>query len=393
MKLMMVPMVGGRGIGPICRTLAIAEEAKRFFEIKFLCSNKFVPFLQDREYSFVEDVDPVQVQEQGDIIKWNDAAYAMGLCNPTFVEKAISHQLQIVKEYEPDVIFTEYNLTICVVAKILNIPIVSTIHWADVSEFSIGKTHLPNKYPHAIDPYNDFLTRYGFCTYGDISQMVTEIPILIAPTLECLQPKLKNYGATYVGELINREWEEDEKVEDTIEKDCVYVYLTTADIPIETWVKRVFIELGNKPFKVYMVGNDKVMRFIHNDNIEIPSNICVSNYYPSMSVLKKAKIVIHAGSSNIISGALLTATPSLMLPLNDGERLFNALGVERNGCGKIIRENEFLTPGVLSHMVEKYSSDYYAQNSMALGTEIKNLGGRNRTVEIMKNIVKHSEVI
>lgn len=392
LKLLVVPMVGGRGIGPICRTLAVANFAKQFFDIKFFCSKKFAPFVEKEGYDYVLDVEPTQVFSQGDFIKWNDAAYAMGLCDEFFVKRAFSHQLKIVKEYNPDVIFTEYNLTICLVAKILNIPIVSTVHWADTSLFAIGNTQIPNKFNNAITTYNSILREYGLETYSDISSMVTDIPKLVAPTIEKLQPKLKIFNVDYVGELLNKKWETDVEVERDLPDNIIYIYLVTSDLTINKWFNVVLREFSDTNYQIYLVLNNQLEYYIANNKIIVPKNFHISYFYPSLSVLKKAKLVIHAGSANIISGSLINGVPSLLIPLFDGERLYNSIGVEKLGAGEIITENDFLREGSLFLRSTKLiNSTHYNKRASELGAEIKLLGGVSKVCEILLKLAKKED--
>lgn len=389
MRLLIVPMTGGRGIGPICRALAVANSLKGYCNILFLCAPKFVSHVQAAGFDYVEDIEPTKVAEQGNIIKWNDAAYAMGLCQREFVTNAVEHQLNIVKAYSPDVIFTEYNLPICAVSKILNIPLVSTVHWADTNEFSIGSYPTPNKYLDAINAYNDLFQKYGLPIYRDVSDMVTAIPLLVAPTISKLQPKLEKYNPIYTGELLNKEWETNIQLEREIADGAIYVYLTTSDMLVDRWFPVILRELGDFGAHIYVVVNDKVTRCIEDLKLNIPHNIHLAPHYPGLSVMKHSNLVIHAGSANVIAGALLTGTPSVIVPLNDGERLYNAIGIERYGAGKIIRENDFLRPGGLQELILRIlGTDYYRNNSITLGAEIAESGGSSKIAEVIKNIYK-----
>lgn len=384
MKILIVPMVGGRGVGPIYRSLAVANAAKENHEILFLCKEAFVPYVIKSGFSFVKDIEPIQKVPQGDILMWNDAAYAMGLCDDDYVQRSFLHQLNVVKAFNPDIIFTEYNLTICVVANICNIPIVSTINWADTSEFSINGESSKIFFHHAIDPFNKIFVAHSKSTYLDVSEMVIKIPALVAPTTPTQQPELSKYKVKYIGELLNREYEINEQLK--IEQDNIYVYLTSSDLPVEEWCQVIISELSLLQNPIYIVGNKKVMKWLEGRSI--PDNFYIKDFLPSLSVMKKAKLVIHAGSANVISGALISGVPSLMIPLNDGERLYNSLSVRKYGCGEIINREAFLTKGQLLSTVKKMmaNSDYYS-NSVTLGAEIRNLGGASSIVNFFYDIL------
>ena len=385
MKILIVPMVGGRGIGPIYRSLAVANAAKENNEILFLCKEAFISYVTKSGFDYIEDIEPKQKFPQGNIIMWNDAAYAMGLCDEEFVQRAFSHQLKVVKNFSPDIIFTEYNLTICAVANICNIPIVSTFNWADTSSFSVSGVDHKILYPNAIDPFNKIFTAYSKTNYLNISEMVTKIPVLVAPTTPMQQPELEQYNVEYIGELLNRDYEIDDSLE--VENENIYVYLTSCDLPVAKWVSAIITELGSLKNPVYIVANDRVKRFL--DGQSIPRNFHINDFIPSLTVMKRSKLVIHAGSANVISGALISGVPSLMIPLSGGERLYNSLAVQKFGCGKIIDEAEFMSKGrLLSVVNEMLENSDYCSNATMLGAEIIKLGGAKSIVEYFYDIVK-----
>lgn len=385
MKILIVPMVGGRGIGPIYRSMAVANAAKEKHEILFLCKERFAPYVVKSGFNYVEDIEPTQKYPQGNILMWNDAAYAMGLCDENFVQKSFLHQLNVVKTFKPDIIFTEYNLTICAVANICNIPIVSTINWADTNEFSVDGKASKTLFPNAIEPYNEIFSKHSKSTYLDVSEMVTKIPALVAPTTKSQQPELEKYNVKYIGELLNRDYELDERLE--VENENVYVYLTSCDLPAEEWVPIIITELSALKNPVYVVANDKVKQLL--DGQHIPNNFHIKDFLPSLTVMKKSKLVIHAGSANVVSGALISGVPSLMIPLNDGERLYNALAVQKYICGKIIEKNQFFSKGyLLSAVKEIFASNKYYSNAAALGAEIISLGGAKTIVNYFYDVLK-----
>ena len=78
-----------------------------------------------------------------------------------------------------------------------------------------------------------------------------------------------------------------------------------------------------------------------------------------------------------------------MIPLSDGERLYNSLAVQKFGCGKIIDEAEFMSKGrLLSVVNEMLENSDYCSNATMLGAEIIKLGGAKSIVEYFYDIVK-----
>ncbi len=385
MKLLLVPMVGGRGLGPIFRCLSVAEEANKYFDIAFLCKKEFKRFFYEK-YLFYDDILPIKKTNQGNILLWNDAAYAMGLCDNEFVQKAFQHQLNIVREYEPDIIFAEYNLTILLVAQVLKIPIVSTVNWADTAEFTLDGAINEVQHKDAVLAYNKILEKYNYGGYKDISDLATSIPHLVAPTLPELQPELLTYNPVYSGSLLCNTLElGSDEIE--IDDNNIYVYLTSCDIETEIWFPVIIRELSKLNLSVYIVSNQMIDDMIDNERIVVPPDFHLARFWPSLRVLQKSKLVIHAGSANIIAGALLNGVPSVMFPMNDGERLYNAKAVERKGGGSIIDEECFLKVGGLYDFIQRIAqNDMYNIYAMRLGKKILSLGGSRKVVELMMDL-------
>jgi len=386
MRVLFVPMTGGRGIGPICRCTAVADELIDC-EILFLAEKKFAHFLSDAGYKYVEDISPKPIGNQGQIFYWNDAAFVMGLCQNEFVRSAFAHQMKVVEAFKPDVIFTEYNLTILLVAKVLNIPIVSTINWADTDSFSLGEKKHTLLFPEAIKEYNAILSEYSIDNYNSIGDLALSVTVLTAPTTVFQQPELQNMEVSYVGELLNRSLEIDENIEASIATNNIYVYLSSSDLPTIVWLKAIFsiaLQLDNT-FYLVMKKED----IISIRDMIVPDNIVIREWMPSLSVLKKSALAVHAGSANIISGTLMCGVPSLMIPLDDGERLYNSQAIQRLGCGLIISRDGFCDSGVcLSTIQSIINNRTYADNCKALGEQVKNLGGAKAIVQIISSLAE-----
>lgn len=388
-KLLIVPMIGGRGLGPIYRSLALAEASKSKFDIKFLCKERFMSLAKEQGFTGWIDIEPSPKMQQGHIVTWDDAAYAMGLCDEKFVKAAVTHQLEIVSQYKPDIIFTEYNITILLVALILNIPIVSTVNWADTPNFNLPEIDCSVKNKDAIKPYNEILHKYNKSLYRSISELVSFAPQLLAPTIIELQPELYEYHVTYVGELLNRQIEES-NISEKFENGNIYVYLTSSDICTKEWLQVIIRELKNCSRRVYVVSNKEVYDCLKMYDVSELINFEFRNHFPSLSVMEKSSLVIHSGSANIISGALLKGVPSIMIPLVDGERLYNAKSVVKNGCGFIISENNFFAEGFLKEKIRELLCTNTSSKIKEIGDKIRKAGGPSAVVSFLSNVINNA---
>src|SRR5579871_2869809 len=104
MRVLFLPMAGGRGFGPLTHCLALADEAKRRGHVvAFLSPPKFLSWIDKEGFQTFNAPLPLPYQGQiPDSFKLADVALSLGLADVDFIEASIMAELHAIRHFQPD---------------------------------------------------------------------------------------------------------------------------------------------------------------------------------------------------------------------------------------------------------------------------------------------------
>lgn len=137
MRLLIIPLAGGVGLGPMTRCMAIANEAKcRGHDVLFLCRDSFRKIAKKFGYkTCAAPIPPPYPGPKPPPFRLSDVAIALGWTEKSYVISAIETERKIIRSFKPDVIFTETQFSVPISASSENIPWVAATSWADHPDF------------------------------------------------------------------------------------------------------------------------------------------------------------------------------------------------------------------------------------------------------------------
>ncbi len=120
MRILLIPLAGGVGLGPLTRCLSVAHEAKmRGHEVLFLCKDTFCEIVRKFGYRTYTAPTPAQYRApKPPPFRLSDVAIALGWIEESYINSAIEVERQIVRSFRPDVIFTETQFSVPISASI-----------------------------------------------------------------------------------------------------------------------------------------------------------------------------------------------------------------------------------------------------------------------------------
>lgn len=404
MRLLLIPLACGVGLGPLTRCLAVAHEAKiRGHEVLFLCKNTFCEIV--RKFGYITHTAPTPSRYRGPKpppFRLSDVAIALGWVEESYINSAIEAERQIIRSFRPDVIFTETQFSVPISASIENIPWVAATSWADHPLFK-SPLYKDNETAYGFEEiFNRILDKYSQPKINDICELAfLRAHLKVAPTTPELQPELQNFrDVHYVGSLLSPEMEDsfltpqqemwiNSKLPDIVEnweqnRPVIYIYMSPGDIKPNLWIPTLIKAFKDTRFNVMVTLSP--LKILPSSLPNVP-NIKFFKSLPAIKAICRSNLVITHGGANTITSALISGKPVMIFPDMYAERDYNGRAIERLGAGMNFRTEKF-TPQDLLLNAEKITSDRtFALNAKKIGDGIRKLGGSHRALDLIENMV------
>ena len=391
-------------LGTVTRMVAIADEVKKIApttEILFRAAGSEADHVAKHGYAFVTGYKPplfglpgwfwklmsiVQGEWDGTVppIKNLESVIRMkGVFTKAYVNTSYLEWEELIKSFKPDVIVSEFDLVVPVVAREHGIPLFSTFSFvgdpAYYSELFYDRPH-PDKRLHRN--YNRLLQRRNlpkvsnilelFGGYGHAERLIPSIP-----QMEDIPEDDRNH---FVGSIVperfsGQPWFWEKK------RPLIYVYLSTGQITAQLAEKVLAGAFAESDFDVFLAGAGHPY-FEKKGEYQI-GNVHFLRYLPSDEVLKQADIAIHHGGQNTTLQCIESEVPALIFPGQHFERHYNAKKAAGIGCAYNLRNDEFTVGKLLSYCHELIEKRSFQANLEKYSRVIRDLGGKSKAAEIV----------
>jgi len=388
MRLLIVPLAGGEGLGPLTRCLAVAHEAAfRHHEIAFLCRREFGDIVKRLGYVTFELRQPKPSGLVRPQYRLADAAVELGWLDIDYLEETILIERDIIRAFRPDIVLTELQLTAPVSAAIEGIPVAAVASWADHPNFR-SPLYDPSVRSIGLEEgVNRILVRCGLPVIHDICELgFLTANVKIAPTTPELQPELSDLPSVeFVGYLLANEFEQGPLPEDLLDwlpgGPVAYVYMSPGEIRPEQWIPTIVRSFQHSPWKV--IVSLAPLR-LSSDALPQVDNVRFFNMLPGRTTIERSDVVITHGGGNTLAGAMLSGKPVLVFADTYAERDYNGRAIERLGGGLNLPTEEF-TPEKVRCCAERLVSEHTCRNgAMQIGRRMREFGGSARAVDVLE---------
>lgn len=396
MRILLIPFSGGVGLGPLTRCLAVAEEGKRRgYEVAFLGKPFFKRITDGLGFKTYLAPDTVHLNRKLPKYRLSDIALEYGLINLDYLQKAVKRELEIIKLFRPDIIFTETQFSINFSSAASGVPWATAVSWTDHSGFRSPLYKTVSTYPKQLKHINRFASWYNLKPYDDLCDLAfARANVKIAPTSPELQPELLSIPDVYfVGSLLSKTLEDQSNgIKLPVKKSLctVYVYMSPGEIPANQWVEIICEAFRDQQYNVIVM-----LAPLKKIPKPLPklSNVHFLPLSPAQKFLAASDAVITHGGGNTVVSALLHGKPLLVFPHDYAERDYNGRAVERLGAGLNLPTSSFASKTVRV-LVEKITQDSsFARNAKTIGKSLKKLGGAQKTVDILESYCRGQRFI
>jgi MGT family glycosyltransferase len=391
-------------LGTVTRMVAVADEVRMLApdsEILFRAAGSEADHVANRGYALVTGYKPtmfglpgwfwtllglVQGEWDGTVppIKSIESVIRMkGVFTKAYVNTSYTEWEELVESFRPDVIVSEFDLVVPIVARKHGIPLFSTFGSVGdpsfYSELFYDKPH-PDKRLHRH--YNRLLRRLKLPETSNILELFGgyDHSERLIPSIPAMEDVPRTHRVHFVGSIVperfsGQSWTWEKK------RPLVYVYLSIGQITAQQAEAVLIDAFAKSDFDVFLAGAGHPY-FEKKGEYQI-GNVHFRRYLPSDEVLKQANVAIHHGGQNTTLQCIEAQVPSLIFPGQHFERHYNAKKAAEIGCAYNLGNDEFTAEKLRSCCEELVEKRSLHANLEKHSREIQELGGKRRAAEIV----------
>ncbi len=262
-----------------------------------------------------------------------------------FVRASTALHVDVVRDFNPDVVVDSFGLFSCLAARILRVPLVSVLQGnfhPESDGFVWWKGERPAGLPSAAAAVNRVAAENGVAPVGRSVDLLGGDLSLIVGTPET-DPLPASASATYIGPIV---WQRgNATLPDWVaalgrDQPVVWVYSGnpryggSVSTPIDSIVviRAAITALGDAPVQVVLTtGHQEVP----NEVGRLPSNFHHAAYLPGMAMAERSDLMVHHGGHSSVMTGLSAGTPAVIIPTIT-ERESNARRLAALGAGEIV---------------------------------------------------------
>ena len=286
-----------------------------------------------------------------------------------YLKKSVESVRNAIQEYNPDIVYSEFNISAIVAAKKEGIPLYTTVSYPTQHEYA-HDSRLTGGLNHLLDKMR--LPR----VYSAL-QLFDWADKRFCPSIRELEPieelKGEEDSICYCGTFKAADDISSRKI-DVSSRDKILVYMGNGTVSATKTLSVIQAAFAGSKYEVYLATS-----YLPEETID---NIHIAPRWDFSKLLDEAAIYINHGGQNSIVDGLLHGVPQIMVPGKVFERKYNAESVADADAGIVIDFRYFDAVHVKNAFEEITSSDTMSDSSRTLGDLLRNAGGITNIIKL-----------
>ena len=286
-----------------------------------------------------------------------------------YLKKSVESVRNAIQEYNPDIVYSEFNISAIVAAKKEGIPLYTTVSYPTQHEYA-HDSRLTGGLNHLLDKMR--LPR----VYSAL-QLFDWADKRFCPSIRELEPieelKGEEDSICYCGTFKAADDISSRKI-DVSSRDKILVYMGNGTVSATKTLSVIQAAFAGSKYEVYLATS-----YLPEETID---NIHIAPRWDFSKLLDEAAIYINHGGQNSIVDGLLHGVPQIMVPGKVFERKYNAESVADADAGIVIDFRDFDAVHVKNAFEEITSSDTMSDSSRNLGDLLRNAGGITNIIKL-----------
>ncbi|MCK5187612.1 MAG: hypothetical protein KAR43_10835, partial [Deltaproteobacteria bacterium] len=294
---------------------------------------KFESLIEEEGFE-LKKVEPRLTKEKLDrlrLVLSGETLNTVGYLSRKELEPRVENEIKLFNEIQPAAVLTGWCLSVTISTRAAKVPFVNVLHstsiteyyeaglqsWPDRSDFPFLKWFFSDeqlnrwvskmvlKLDRPAKPYNVVGKKYGIRKFSNFIDLIEGDYVLLADIPEWVGLPEVRSNLRYIGPLPARINGEIPKEVAEMPKDKPVVYFAMGSSGKPKLIEEIISVFKDKPYRVIA----PVKPNIKDTNLEIPSNVVVTDFLPAHRVNPMADISVIHGGQNTVMNACLSGTP------------------------------------------------------------------------------------
>lgn len=310
-------------------------------------------FIAKRTFPIAQKLGIIQ---RKDVKSFEDVLHFTGNNNYKYLVKSVQNIRDAINDFNPDIIYSEFNISSIIAAKLENKTLFTSISYPTQSEYASNE-----KYAKDL---NRFLKENNLPSVKSTLDLFKWADKLFVPSIKELEPITQDVTFCGTWEKINGESRHD---------NIILVYMGNGTISPKKMLKEVKNAFIGTEYEVYIASQS-----LEKQEID---NIHVDKSWDFSKLITDAVLFINHGGQNSIIDGLIYGVPQLICPGRVFERIYNAESVAKVKSGKILKVDEFKSEKIRLESEKLINDTSYREHSRLIGDKLKSNDGINCILE------------
>ena len=284
---------------------------------------------------------------------FDQVLFMTGNLDYNYIKKSVSSVRKAISEFHPDIIYSEFNISAMIAARIEGIPLCCTVSYPTQHEYA-HKTGLAKG-------LNRYLEETGLPHVDSALQLFDLADRSFCPSVPELEPIEKD-NVFFCGTL-----KEKREYAHTGSREKIVVYMGNGTISAKIMKKVITQAFSGSRYEVYIASS-----YLEKEDA---GNIHVAPRWDFEELLEEAVIFINHGGQNSIADGLIHGVPQIVVPGNVFERRYNAECLEKSNAGAVVAAGQFTSDVIRSTAETLIGSKEIRNNARELGEKLLRAGG------------------
>ena len=277
----------------------------------------------------------------------------------TYLRNSVSSIRKAIQESKPDIVYSEFNISAIIAAKIEGIPLYTTVS-------------CPTQYSYAHDSglgcgLNRILGELGLPQVESPVKLFDWADKCFCMSIRELEP-MERPDVVYCGAL-----KPAVTADMAVKRDKIVVYMGNGTISAKKMQRVISDAFAGSPYEVYIASS-----YLEKTDY---GNIHIAPRWDFDRLLNEAVLFINHGGQNSIVDGLLHGVPQIVVPGKVFERRFNAACLADHKAGVAVDHRDFRADHIFESAERIINSGEAAEKAAVLGRKLSEAGGLSTLIK------------
>ena len=300
--------------------------------------------------------------ERKNVGSFEDVLHFTGNIDYNYLAKIVEDIRKAIADFNPDIVYSEFNISAIIAAKLENKPLYATISYPTQTEYSST-----SKYAKGL---KKFLKENNLSDVSSSLDLFKWADKSFVPSIYELEP-IDNDNVTFCG--IWKDVKEIHPNNDNLNenngnsKNTILVYMGNGTISPKKMLNEIKDAFIGTEYEIYIAS-----LALEKQDYE---NIHADKRWDFSKLINDAVLFINHGGQNSMIDGLIYGVPQLICPGRVFERIYNGKSVENLGAAKVLALDEFKGEIIKAESEKLINDNGFRENSKLIGDKLKSCGG------------------